>query len=366
MAQTIIGVNDPKTVHAWAKKCIVETLHETFINRIVGSTTDDDTMPIHVRDELRQAGDLVTITLRRQLSGKGVLGDAVAKNQAEALSFNTDQLRINQLRHVVNVTGLMSQQRVPWAKRNEANSGLRDWWSGRYDTSFFNQVGGNTAQTDIEYTGLNAVTAPSTNRWFFGGTGTQESDLVSSDYRFTLQLIDKCVKRARTTRPAIRPIKIGGKDYYVMVLHPNQAYQLRSNMSEGQWVKLQLAAMQGGRVDDNPLITGALACYNNTLLFENSRVPFGDNTQLNAEDHTDLGAPANGTTNVARAIFMGAQACGMAWGRDGSPERLRWVEELDDGENQLNIYAGSIFGLKKMVFANEDFGSIVCSTYSPE
>lgn len=363
MAQTIIGVNDPQTNQAWSKKCFVEALKETLMDRFVGS---GDNNAICVRDELKAGGDRITIPLRMQLTGKGVMGDAVAENQAEALSFYTDKLYIDQLRHVVNVTGLASQQRVAYSKRAEANSGLRDWWSNRLDVSFLNQACGNTAQTDLEYTGLNTPLAPSSTRAFYGGSATQESDLTDSSGKFTLQLIDKCVLRARTASPAIRPIRIGGKDYYIMVLHPNQAYDLRTNMSEGQWVKLQLAAMQGGKINDNPLITGALGQYGPVLLFEDARVPWGDNTQANASYHTDLGAAANGTTDVARGVFMGAQALGMAFGRDGGwPEKLRWVEVLKDGENQLNIFAGMILGVKKMVFNSVDYGTITVSTYSP-
>lgn len=368
MAQTIIGVNDAKTNHAWAKKSIVEALQATLLNRLTSSSVDDPSMPVHIRDELKAGGDRITIHLRRQLTGKGVMGDAEAGSQAEALSFLTDKLYIDQLRHSVNVTGLASQQRVPWAKRNEASSGLADWWAGRWDTWLMNQAAGNTAQIDLEYTGLNAVTAPTTNRRVFGGTATAASGLVSSDFRMTLSLIDKCVLKAKTARPKIRPIKIGGKEYFVLLIHPNQAFDLRTNMSEGDWAKLQLAAMQGGRVNDNPLITGANACYASTLIIESERVPFGDNQQETSnalEYHTDLGAPANGVTNVARGIFMGAQAIGMAFGRDGGPERLRWVEELKDGENQLQIYAGAIAGLKKMVFGSEDFATITVDTYSP-
>lgn len=363
MAQTIIGVNDPLTNRAWSKKLWVEALKETFIDRIVGS---DDDMPIVIKDELKGAGDRITYGLRMQFTSAGVLGDATAEHSAEALQTYSDTLYIDQLRFVGNCTGLMSQQRVPWSKRNEVNSALRDRWSQAFDVAWINQLAGNAAQTDIRYTGLNAVSAPSSSRHIFGGNATSEAQLTGSEHKFTLELIDKCVYRARTSTPAIRPIKIGGKGYYVIVLHPAQALDLRTSLSEGQWVKLQLAAMTGGMVKDNPIITGALACYNNALIFEDARMPWGDNTQGNQAYGTDLGPPAQGTTNVARAVFMGAQAGCLAFGRDGSwPEKIRWVEELKDGENRLNIYAGAIWGLKKAVFNGIDHGTIVVSTYSP-
>ena len=33
---------------------------------------------------------------------------------------------------------------------------------------------------------------------------------------------------------------------------------------------------------------------------------------------------------VRRAVFLGAQACALAYGRDNGPERFTWVESLFD------------------------------------
>lgn len=363
MAQTIIGVNDDQATRAWAKKLIIEAMKETMADKFVGK---DENSIVQVRDELKGGGQNITIGLRRRLTGKGVKGDAEAKNQSEGLNVRSDAMWIDQLRHVVNITGLMSQQRVTWSMRAEANSALKDWWSDRIDVSILNQLAGNSAQTDVEYTGLQAALAPSTTRQIFAADAAAVATLTTEDYRFTLDLVDRCVLKARTASPAIRPVMVGGMRVYVMILHPNQAYQLRTNMAEGQWAQIQQAALKGGMITKNPLFTGALGMWNNVLLFEDARVPFGDSDQANAEYHTDLGAPAAGTTSVARAIFCGAQAAGFGIGRvENYPERMRWVEVLDDGENQLNIFAGMIFGVKKLKFDGVDFGTIVVHTYSP-
>jgi hypothetical protein len=47
----------------------------------------------------------------------------------------------------------MSEQRVPFSVREEAMSGLRDWWAVRLDTWFANQIAGYTVQADTRYTG---------------------------------------------------------------------------------------------------------------------------------------------------------------------------------------------------------------------
>jgi hypothetical protein len=54
----------------------------------------------------------------------------------------------------------------------------------------------------------------------------------------------------------------------------------------------------------------------------------------------------------------------MAFGRDNSPNKFTWVEELFDYENQLGVSAGLIFGLKKTVYNSTDFATIVMSSYA--
>jgi hypothetical protein len=51
-------------------------------------------------------------------------------------------------------------------------------------------------------------------------------------------------------------------------------------------------------------------------------------------------------------------------GQNNTPEKMSWVEELFDYENQLGVSAGMIFGAKKSVFNSVDFGTIVLSTYA--
>lgn len=76
---------------------------------------------------------------------------------------------------------------------------------------------------DIEETGLNTVTSPSSDRQLIfdhaGTSHTGESSLTSSD-TFQLHTIDWMLEIAKTATPVVRPLKIGGKEYYVMFMHP--------------------------------------------------------------------------------------------------------------------------------------------------
>lgn len=349
MATTSYAVNNALTVKLWAKKLFREALKATYFSKFSG---ESDGSLIQIRPELSKgAGDQVTVGLRMQLSGDGVLGDGTLEGNEEALTTYSDALVINQLRHAVRSAGNMSEERVPFSVREEARVGLQDWWQDRLDTTFFNVIGGISRLSDTRYTGMNTATAPSTNRKKFITGSADESQ--TSTYIAALSMIDKCVEAAKVATPLIRPIKVNGQDKYVMFLHPYQVYDIRTTTSTGQWLDLQKAAMTGGDVSKNPIYSGALGEYNGVVLHESTRVPTGQNSSSAAE-----------VTSVRRAIFAGAQSVLMGYGSTNGGGEMSWVEELFDYGNQLGVSAGMIFGMKKAVFNSEDFGAITVSTYA--
>lgn len=349
MAMTEYGVNHALAVKLWAKKLFVDALKKTYASRFMGSGTDS---MITIRPETSKgAGDQVTVGLRMQLSGDGVQGDGTLEGNEEALTTYTDAVIINQLRHAVRSKGKMSEQRVPFSVRSENKAGLEDWWSERIDTWLFNQLCGYTAQTDTRYTGNQAVSAPSTDHKVFA-TGSADESQGSTNV-FNLNLIDACVERAATLSPTMRPIKVNGDDKFVMFLHPYQVYDLRTNTSTGQWLDIQKAAAAGRSDSQNPIYTGALGEYNGVVLHQTHRVTQGVNSSSGAAIST-----------VRRAVFCGAQAALMAYGKDSEAGEMSWVEELFDYGNSLGVSAGMIAGLKKTRFNSLDFGTVTVSTYA--
>lgn len=363
MATTDYGVNNPLAVKAWQKKLYVESLKQTKASRFMG--TGSDALCVKKTELSKGPGDRITIGLRMQLTGKGVIGDGTLEGLEESLTTYSDNIFINQLRHAVRSAGKMSEQRVPFSVREEAMSGLRDWWADRIDLAFFNQIAGASTQIstpngttsttiDTEYTGLQIPIAPDANHLFIcDGSGSLEASLsATTTYALKLSDIDRAVAKAKTLTPAIRPLKINGEDKYVLFLHPYQVYQLRANTSTGQWLDIQKAAMTGGLVKDNPIFTGALGEYNGVILHEDVRVP-------------PVASSVTSSTSYRRAIFCGAQALSMGVGQNSSDANMNWVEELFDYENQLGVSAGMIWGVKKMVFNSTDFSTIVMSGYAP-
>ncbi len=353
MATTSYPVNDALTVKAWSKRLDVEALKETTFRRFM---KDDPNALVQEKSETRKGkGDAVTFGLRMQLTGAGVVGSNVLKGNEESLTTYSDQLIIDELRHAVSVPGedTIDAQRVPFELREEAYSGLRDWWAGRLDTVMFNHLCGNTAETRSAYIGANSIQAPSTNRWIRAGGVANDQSLSTN--AFSLSLIDQCVARAKTATPMIRPIRgLGAEVDYVCFVHPDQVRSLRSDAATaGGWMDLQKARIQGGERDSNNIFTGALGIYNRTMLVESSYIP----QAINASTGVSI-------ANTRRAVFCGAQALTFGVGQSYRDTKFTWAEELDDYGKILGVKAGLIFGMKKTRFNSEDFGTIAISTYA--
>ena len=347
MAVTSYGVNAPEAVKLWSKRLAREVKKATYAGKFIG--TGDDALIQERVEAKKDAGDRIRITLRMQLSGDGVQGDGTLEGNEEALTTFTDDLLLDQLRHAVRSAGEMSDQRVPWSVREEARAGLTDWWATRYDVSAFNQLCGFTPQTDTKFTGNNAVTAAS-RIVRQGGVANDES--LSSSNKFTVDTIDAAVAVAKTASPMIRPIRYEGNEYYVVFLHPFQVRDLRQAQSAA-WYDIQKARIQGGEKDANPIFKGSLGVWNGCILHETNYVTQGVNSSTGAAD-----------ADVRRAVLCGAQSLAIGFGKGNSFESMNWQEETFDFSNQFGVAAGAIFGLKKLRFNSQDFGTIVMPSFA--
>jgi N4-gp56 family major capsid protein len=327
MANTSYGVNHPLAVKVWAKKLFHDTIGSTFVGKFTGKS---DSSLIQLKTDLnKDAGDRITVGLRPLLTGAGIQGDNTLEGNEEALSTYADNTFIDQLRHAVRSAGKMSEQRVPFSVREEARAGLTDWWAERLETCVANQLTGNTGESDTRYTGNNATIAPTTGRIRCGGGHTTEASLsATTTHAIQLTDLDRAVAQAKqpstSGHPRIRPVKVDGKSYYVVFLHPYQIYQLRRDASTaGNFFDIQKAQLQGGKISDNPLMTGAEFVYNQCIVHEWNYLP------------TIAGTPNSGSaSDFRRGVLCGAQSAVIAHGQGGGENAMSWNEELN--ENRLH------------------------------
>jgi N4-gp56 family major capsid protein len=353
MAQTEFGVNHALAVKRWSTSLAVEAEKKSYFSKFIGSVITKKT------DLEKNAGDKVTYGLRMKLRGAGVTGDNTLEGNEEALTYYDDAILIDQLRHAVRSKGKASEMRVPYKTREEGRDALATWWAERFDELMFVYLSGargvdSTLTLPLGFTSFagNSLSAPDAAHIQYAN-GLAKATITTSDI-LTLSEIDKLVEKAETVDPMIQPIMIGGEKHYVLLIHPYQATDLRTNTATGQWLDIQKEA--GARGGSNPIFSGALGVYNNVVIHKHR----------NVVRFSDYGAGTN--LAAARALFLGSQAGTIAFGNgqkeSGGSARYSWTEELFDYKNQLGVAAGSIFGIKKALFNSKDFGVIALDTYA--
>lgn len=397
MADTVFPLGSIPAATLLSEDLLSQALYTSVLARFIGD--DDDAMVRILPDLTRRAGDTIDYELELNLVGPGVLGFDELQGNEEPIIYLPDAFSINDIAHAVSIRGQMTLQRVPWSMRKRAKRLLQKWLTRRMDVTFANQLGGNTAGAglgipgvaagDLRFLGMNATQAPSSVTTSNGQTVTRqvfptsisaESGLTSAGTnganQFQLYQINQCVTKAESAVVPIRPIIVNGEPYYVLFAHPFQVNDLKNLTGNGTWQSIQLAAMAGTGQDyvkDNPLFTGAMGMYNRCIIHKDMHVPFGDTAQASASAKlgTSLGAAGNGTTSVARAIFCGANAGVIAFGRHTSwPSQVKWVEMSQDYNRKLGVSCELIFGMKKSWFTTTgdsgatDFGTIVVSTWA--
>lgn len=358
MAVTNWAVNHPLARKHWASELMKEALQQTMALKFMGS---DSNAILHVKPETeKDSGDKVTFGLRTQLLGDGVADDGTIEGNEEALTYYSDSVLLGGISHAVRVSNFLGNQRVPFEVRNDAKTALADWVADRIDEAVFNQLAGYTVQSDTRRTGSNAAVAPANSLIWddsAAATHTAESSLSESDV-FTLAHIDYAIEKAKTMgrdgsgQVPIRPIRYKGEDLYVCFIHPYQRTSLQRKVGSNTFYDLQRALLEGGQgAKQNALFQGAEIMYNNTIVHVSSRVP-------------NAVSGSSALTRTRRAIFCGAQAAAMCFGKGYAGAKANWVEESFDYNRQLGVSAQLQWGVKKTQFNSKDFGVITIPTFA--
>lgn len=398
MADTIYALGNPLVSSILSEELLDQAIYASPIAKFI---SEDDDAAIRIMDDLtRRPGDTIQYWLRKKLVARGTIGFDRLKGKESRIQSLSDQFSINAFAHAVSVVGEMTQQRVPWPLRREAKDLLAGFIKERMGVVWCNQLGGNTnaglgasddggnpvstGAQDPAYTGFNNCIAPATTNFVFPNAAiTAESQLTGPGANginlFNLQMLNRFQTKAKTVTFPLKPLLVGTEPYYIAMLHPYSRNDLQSQTGEGTWDSIQLAKLTGGRIDDNPLFTGAIGMYNRVIMHEEFHVPFGNTlpgaTALsNATNQnnmgTALGLIANGTTNVARNLLFGAQAAVIAFGRKTSwPDQIKWVEESDDYMRELGVAMELVYGGKKSTFTDTtgtafDLGCMVGSCWA--
>lgn len=359
MAFKSFALNDPLAQQLWADRLMAMNFANTRWTKFIG---EEDALVNLKTDFQKGIGSQITFGLRLQIDQAGSLDNELLESNEGHYETVTDSLVIRQLRFAVEGTGAIDRQRIGFDDREQVRLAQTDLWTRRDEESFFKQLGGAAYETDVRRTGLQAVHDPGphgavdTAHYILLGAANEES--LGAGNVFSTDHIDFSIERAkRTATPPIRPLKIEGGEYYCMFIHTFCAQDLRQNVN---WKNAQIAAMQGGAINNNPIFTGALGVWNNCIVYESDYVCNG----VKSTDGTKL-------ASVVRNVFCGAQAMVLGYGKaGGSQKSMFWREREIDYGNRLGVASGKIFGLKASTYdfaqsgVLQRFGSIVAPCFA--
>lgn len=329
-------------------------------NGFVGANTADMGRPVHKVTELTptERGDQAIMQLVADLQEDGVAGDSKLEGQEEALFNDALTINLDMLRHAVRSKGKMSEQRTVIRFRQVAKAKLGFWMGDKIDELMFLTASGvsYSSKTNGATRGASQlqnlsfasdVSAPTSGRIFYGGSATATSNLTAAD-KMTWNLIVRV--RAWAERKKIKPIRAGGKGYYAMVMSTEQHRDLETDNTYQT-----LVSKAHNRGANNPLFNNALAVVGGVILYSHQKV---FNT-LGAASGSKYGS--GGTVDGAQALFMGAQALGLAL--IGNVDMAE--SDNTDYGNRPATSVGRMFGLRKPVFKSledsnttQDFGLI--------
>ncbi len=370
MARTTIATTDLQAVKKFSAFLATQFLGQSFwFSRLAGKRftrtkevasymATSPNMPIQVVKDLeRDSGDTIYFDIVNRLQGQGVTGDNRLAGNEERLVLYSDSVKIDYMRHGVDVGGKMSRKRTVHDLRNVAKDQLGDWfvrWGDEVITCYLagmRGTGTNQWLLPTTWNGFagNALSAPDSAHHIIADasyptSNSSVNDLVAGD-NMGRDLLDYIIYKIQTMDVPPHPINVGDDTpKYVLVMDPYSEWALRSSFSAGDWGQIQMYA--GVRGLDNPLFKYALGVYRNLILYSYSKIP----TAVNAS-----------SVSYARCLVLGAQALVWASGSPGNGLSFEWHEEFEDRGHVLVVTAGTVCGCKKVTFNSQDHGVVAVS-----
>jgi N4-gp56 family major capsid protein len=365
MANTVFvrgGQNAASVEEIWGEQTWRQAEKDSYFNdgKFVGESSNS---LIQVNTDLtKNKGDTINTPLRARLISDGKVDDAAIEGDEKALTFYNCQTTIHKRKEAVRLDGEMTEQRTKIKLRGEARDSLGLWLADIRDTDVLTGLSGlaNGAGTIV-------ASAPTANRKFYGGQttdGTGGVEAVATDalitatggkHLFGTLVISHLKRMAKkdggSAYGKIRPLIIGGKEIFVMFV---SQWHVKALRQETAWLNAQKDANIRG--ESNPIFSGAAGIWDNVLLHEYDKI-FCKTGNAGQTVLFEAGDPiANGVT-VARALFCGAQAGILAYGR-----KVGWKEKVFEYDSQFGVEVSSIYGFNKSKFNNEDFSVITCDT----
>lgn len=343
MAKTAFATNNALTKKLWEEKLFRDTLKESYFSRFMG---ENENSIVQVKTQLEKSkGDNITFGLVARLNEMGfVTSGEAAEGNEQSLTTYSDSVSIEEYVIAVRDRGPLDRQRAMFMIDEVSQERLKGAMAELIDRMCFANVTGSSildpegkfgveASSKIFYKTSSGLTSTATY-------ATARTALTAADSKLTPSMLNQIAAWARTGgnrgQTPLRPIKVDGREYYVLVVHPDVMADLYEDSTFAQ--AMREAEVRG---KDNPLFHGSKAIWRNVVVHEHEVVPIA----------ADAGAGSN--VPFAHCALMGAQSLCWAWGA-----RPEVVAEQFDYKREHGYASKMMAGCLKPRFNSKDYGVV--------
>lgn len=371
------------------------------ISKIKGQTVAD--MPIvRVTDLSKTAGDTVSVDMFGVIGGAPIAGDQIAEGRGEKLTSSSMDISINLMTKVVDAGGKMTQQRTLQDLRQIAMAQLTNYFARLDDqTSLVHLAGARGYQSGNDWvvpvasttnpnsdpvvaaTVVNTIKAPTYNRHFVASStaivkGGQQLGSIGTGDTFKLEHIDALRTIIDEMEYPLQPVKIADdpaaadEPMWVMYVSPRQYSALLTNTSNTVLRTFQQNAWNRASYGSkHPLFKGEVGMWNGILVKKlnrairfttgtSARVITSANAATATESDQAIAGAINSSYAVDRAILLGAQALGNAYGKNKTSDYyFSWLERQYNFERNLEVAGDCMGGKAKLRFDYNEDGTMV-------
>lgn len=360
--------------------------HDQAMRKLKQQTTTE--MPVVRVDELTKGpGDIVQVDCAHVVKLRPIMGDKNAEGQGAALKYSTKDIILDMATLPVSAGGKMTQQRTPHSMRLNALAQLkRAMPAFRWQRALTMLAGARGKQdatdwvlplaTDPEFAEMlvNPIKAPTYNRhWVVDGTGLVQggAQLASIDTADAMRLshIDELAAIWDEMTIKMAPIMIPGDPAAgddpikgILMVDPLVWDTIVTDTTAGNNLRTfeqnAIARARYGELNKHPLFSGSPIMWNGILVrkmhhairFDASDVVAhvsAANRATATETNVTVAAGLSTTHQVARSIFLSAQALAVvSGGNQTSEETYSLLEARTNFERNLEL-AGEIMGVEE-------------------
>ncbi|MGO1000754.1 phage capsid family protein [Lysobacter sp. CA196] len=359
MSVTDFGRQQPQQKLAWGHKAYEEYVEKFFFTKMLGQGSE--AIIEHITELTKNSKGEVGayFPLIPRITGGGVVGDNQLQGRERTLDSHWQRVNFDQLRNGIKNKGRLADQKSVIQFRRPTRKAMALWLADTWEDQAiltasgisyaFNTDGsprvtpeGQDPWTDLEY--ANDVRPPSANRHFrwdaVEGLVPGDTSAIEPADIPVYDMLPEIKARAATKR--ITPLRLAGKDYYVVLAHENTMARWYRNADFRSTI-----VNADVRGEANKIFTGAIVTMNGLVIHPYARV------------YNTLGAAAGlkwggGNVNGSRTLVLGAQALALA--DLGVPG---WEEEYEDYNNRYGVSINKMGGWSKPQFPSSyDGGSV--------